>query len=354
MKGLIFMNDGYIIIKRGREIIRAVYSRKADFTSEFCGLARELFLTGDVEKFNHSILVRLEKLDCPPVKSKHEKFYKRKSKNDFEMYPHFVYEYDIKRQRMTVYFNGFRMIAFNRNEIDYFDFFIKNYSRIRQAFGRSPDDYRLHDNLACYVFAYSVKYRRALADLERDIEIGLANTSFIVEEDDYDMLGYRDDDFLRDITFYDSHGKKKYCATLEVSWIDTNDKVLTCEVKLASGGFAYPLFTAHSVRDFRRKVKARLHKKRFIDCLERFCQFNIDDNAIAQKIIKQSIKPIDEQLIQLDDFCGEISDNILETYTKFAHDDFSVLLPSHVFSLTERRQDCVSQVLAYRNKVLSA
>ena len=121
------MNDGYIIIKRGREIMRAIFSRTADFTSELCVIARELFLSGDVKKFNHSILVRLEKFDGPPARVTHEKFYKRKNKKDFEMYPHFVYEYDVNRKRMTVYFNGVRMISFRRDEIDYFDFFIKNY-----------------------------------------------------------------------------------------------------------------------------------------------------------------------------------------------------------------------------------
>ncbi len=348
------MQEGFIVIKDGREILWIVLSRNAGFDSELCAIARELFLTGDVDACKKALVSRITEIQGFPAKERKRRLYARAAENRSEYIPPYAYEYDVTRHRLTLYMHGAKTSVFERREIDYFDFFVKNYARILHGFGRVYRDFTIDECKAWDAFNVRKKFGKTLADIDYDLRCAIAENSIIVGPDEQDFFDCCVANFMKRVSFYDRDGKETGGVWFSVYYSRNNEAGRDPDYRLIleSEPVGYTVLKAPTIRALRRRLAKKIKSQVFIDTLRRFSKLEQEEFRLRQRIVGQwKADSFDEQTENLPSFIQSMEKDIRATYSSFSDDDFTAIT-SQGFCLADRQSDMFSKLSEYRDYVL--
>lgn len=167
------MTRWYIVILNEKKIKRLVYSNSDSYFCKDENLPAGLVLKA---MQSEDILAELNKRMDELVKSEYlteedffkeddeNKFYIKTKKNEENFFVDYVYEYNIKTKKLTVYCFGKKKIQFTKNDIEYMDYLFGD-NTFDQEFSYNEDTLK-YDNDSDNIFTSFMKERRPIAEIE--------------------------------------------------------------------------------------------------------------------------------------------------------------------------------------------
>lgn len=167
------MTRGYIVILEGKKIKRVVYSNSDSY---FC--TEETLPAGLVLKamIQEDVLAELNKRLDKQVEAGHfeeedffknndeYKFYIKTKENEEDFFVDYVYEYNVKTKKLTVYYFGKKKIQFSKNDVDYMKYLFEK-DTFKEAFSYNEDTL-MYENDYYKPFISFMKEKKSITEID--------------------------------------------------------------------------------------------------------------------------------------------------------------------------------------------
>ena len=279
------MTRGYIVIIDGKKIVRMLYSNSDSYftTNEdlTAGVVLKAMASDDfINTLNTLAKKELERgyfeevTDFEPE----DKFYIRTTNSKENFFVDYVYEYNVRNKKLTIYRFGRKMLQFTKDDIEYMAYIFSNSNDFFSAFALDEKTCKYDSKLWVKAFKSFMKERIPIAEIENKVKELVKKNRVVVEIGN--IVDYSKNGFKKQVVIYDEQGNRQFehyfCFS---SFFKDGDYEMAiqlpyCRVSLIStkrNGYRVSYYSRHGIQKaFLEYIKNPLVQKELINAVPLF------------------------------------------------------------------------------------